>query len=386
VVAIGVVVVAIAGAIAGRYIAGDPFTKDWRDLQSSTREIREIGKVGERIKNAFDSSTTMAAQAYLAVIAVEHRDQLAPLVDRIRLDNSLRPAPLKWLRDIRSLDDLVPPDQDAKREVLAQIRHLIDDPTLRSSLDDRERAELLKVRPPDHLAPITDADVPAQLIWPFVERDGSVGKIAILRGSSKLDSFNVADRLRFAAEVRAIELPPGAQIAGEAMVVADIIDTMERDTPWMVTFALLGAIIGVIAVVGRRRHGAVTLACGLSGVVVMIATCALVGLRVHFVDLIALPITIGIGIDYSVNLAIRDREQGVLGPRHLISTTGSAVLLCSFTTTVGYATLLLSANGGIRAFGLAALIGEISCIAMALLIAPALLAMLRHRAERKSIA
>ena len=38
------------------------------------------------------------------------------------------------------------------------------------------------------------------------------------------------------------------------------------------------------------------------------------------------------------------------------------MLLCSFTTTVGYGTLMLSANGGIRAFGLAALLGEIACI------------------------
>ena len=45
----------------------------------------------------------------------------------------------------------------------------------------------------------------------------------------------------------------------------------------------------------------------------------------------------------------------------------------------GYATLLLSANGGIVAFGLAALLGELSCVLMAVLVAPALFAMLRRR-------
>ena len=47
--------------------------------------------------------------------------------------------------------------------------------------------------------------------------------------------------------------------------------------------------------------------------------------------------------------------------------------LCSFTTVVGYASLLFSANKGIRSFGLAALIGEMTCIGAAIALAPALL-------------
>ncbi|MBA3540149.1 MAG: MMPL family transporter, partial [Deltaproteobacteria bacterium] len=123
--------------------------------------------------------------------------------------------------------------------------------------------------------------------------------------------------------------------------------------------------------------------CGLAGVVLMIAACAAIGLKVHFLDLIALPITIGLGIDYSVNLVARDREDGGRrGPRHLLATTGGAVLLCSYTTTVGYGSLILSSNGGVRAFGIAAILGEITCVAMALLLAPALLVWWRGRDQR----
>ena len=62
-----------------------------------------------------------------------------------------------------------------------------------------------------------------------------------------------------------------------------------------------------------------------------------------------------------------------------MTTTGSAVLMCSYTTSIGYSTLMLSANGGIRAFGLAALLGELACILMALVVAPAWLSLLRQR-------
>jgi hypothetical protein len=380
-VAFGAALTLAAAVITARFVAGDPFTKDWRALQSTTPAISEGRALDAKLRAALDSQSLLAGQAYQVVIAAPRRDQMAPLAASIRAADAARPPAERWLQDIRSLDDLVPPDQPAKLAVLAELRKLIDDEALQASLEPAERAKLAKVRPPDELRPLADTGVPHDLVWPFVERDGSIGRLAVLRGSPRLDSFNVADRVRFAREIRALDVPAGTLAAGESLVVADIIETMERDAPWMVSFSLVGSMLAVLLVIGLRRHGAVALACGLSGVIVMIAMCAVAGLSVHFLDLIALPITIGIGIEYAVNLAARDREEGARGPRHLLATTGGAVLLCSYTTTVGYSTLMLSANGGIRAFGLAALFGEIACITMALLIAPALLALLRAHAR-----
>jgi uncharacterized protein len=376
------IVTAIAGAISAVYIAGDPFTKDWRDLQSSTDSINGARAIDAKIRRAFDNRSMLSGQAYQVVIAVDRRDQAATVVEAIRADNERRPPDKRWINDARALDDVVPPDQQAKLVVLREIDALAGDPDLRAALDDDERAHLDSLRPPDDLRPVTDADVPVALGWPFIEKDGTRGRLIVLRGSPRFNSFDVDDRLEFAREVRKLELPPGALVAGEALVVADIIETMERDAPKIIAFALAGSILTVILVLGVRRHGVVTIACGLAGVIVMIAGCALLGLRVHFLDLIALPITIGIGIDYAVNLAARDRLEGARGPRHVVATTGSTVLMCSYTTAVGYGTLMLSANGGIRAFGLAALVGEVACITMALVVAPVCLALLRDRATR----
>lgn len=379
-VAFGALLTTAAALITARFIASDPFTKDWRDLQSSTREIRDARALDAKLRAALDSGSLLAGQAYQVVIAVPERAQMPGVAASVRAADAALPPARRWLQDLRSLDDLVPPDQAQKLAVLADIRKLLDDEALQASLEPADRQKLARMRPPEGLRPILDAEVPQALAWPFVERTGELGRLAVLRGSSKLDSFNVADRVRFAGDIRGLALPRGTLAAGESLVVADIIETMERDAPWMVGFALVGSTLAVLLVIGMRRHGVVALACGLSGVTLMIAMCAVAGLSVHFLDLIALPITIGIGIEYAVNLSARDREEGDRGPRHLLATTGGAVLLCSYTTTVGYSTLMLSANGGIRAFGLAALFGEIACISMALIIAPALLALLRGRA------
>jgi predicted RND superfamily exporter protein len=382
VLAIGAVVTAIATVIAIHYIAADPFTKDWRDLQSTTSDILGARKIDAKIRGAFDSSSMLSGQAYQVVIAVERRDQVAPLVAKLRAADELRPPEKRWMRDARSLDDAIPPDQDKKRVVLHEIDDLIGDSALQATLSDEDKVRIEKLRPPRELAAVTDADVPMALAWPFVEKDGSRGKLIVIRGAPRFNSFDVSDRLAFAREVQTLELPPGALVAGEPLVVADIIKTMESDAPKIIGFALAGSVLTVLLVLGFRRHGAVTLASGTAGVVLMIAVCSLLGLKVHFLDLIALPITIGIGIDYAVNLAARDRQDGERGPRHLVATTGSTVLLCSYTTAVGYGTLMLSANGGIRAFGLAALVGELACITMALIVAPVLLARLRGRDPR----
>jgi predicted RND superfamily exporter protein len=278
-----------------------------------------------------------------------------------------------------SMDDLLPKQQTEKLAVLTEIRGMIDQPEVIDSLSPEDRAKLAKLRPPDDLRAISDADVPIELAWPFVERDGTRGRLVVMRGSTRLDSFNVDHRREFAAHTRALVLPVTAVAAGESLIVSDIIETMEADAPKMIVVALLGSVLAVFFVIGFRRHGLVTIACGLAGVIVMIAACAVAGLPAHFLDIIAVPITIGIGIDYAVNLAARDRLDGDRGPSYLLKTTGATVLLCSYTTSVGYGTLLLSANGGIRAFGLAALLGEITCVAVALIAAPAWLAVLRNR-------
>lgn len=384
VVVVGVGIAVLAAAMSVVYLANDPFTRDWRDLQSRTDSIRRANAIDRRIRAAIDPTAMLTGQTYLVVIAVPDRAQVGPLVARIRADDAARPPVRRWLTDVRSIEDLLPPDQAAKLTVLAELRALIDDPALQATLSDDERARLARLRPADDLRPLTDADVPLALAWPFTERDGTVGRLIVLRGSGRFRPFNVRDRLVFANEVGRIELPPGAIVAAETLIVADVVRSMEHDAPRMIAFALIGSVVVVVMVMGLRRHGLVTLASAGGGVTLMIALCALVGLKVHFLDLIALPITIGIGIDYAVNLAARDRQEGERGLDHVLRTTGATVLLCSYTTAVGYGALLLSANGGIRAFGLAALLGEIACITMALIVAPAALTLLRARADRRA--
>ena len=56
-------------------------------------------------------------------------------------------------------------------------------------------------------------------------------------------------------------------------------------------------------------------------------------------------------------------------------------MLCSLTTIIGYSSLLISANRALRSFGLAAAIGEVTCLSAAVLVLPALMLVLIRRRE-----
>ncbi len=103
-------------------------------------------------------------------------------------------------------------------------------------------------------------------------------------------------------------------------------------------------------------------------------------MRLNFLSAVAVPITIGIGVDYPLNVIARVRQELAAGGdvRSALRQTGAAVALCSATTVIGYLVLLGSDTGAIRSFGLAAVLGEVACLLAALLIGPAALVVLRR--------
>jgi uncharacterized protein len=73
----------------------------------------------------------------------------------------------------------------------------------------------------------------------------------------------------------------------------------------------------------------------------------------------------------------RYRERHDL--REAISSTGGAVALCSWTTIVGYGSLLVAQNQALRGFGGMAILSEVACLIAAIVALPAVLALVERR-------
>jgi hypothetical protein len=359
--------VAGAGVVTTRYLTDSPFESNFKNLRSRGAAITEERRWMHAIDKAFGEGIDAGF-----VIAVPRREDVAPLKQRLR-DADVDAAPRdKLFAHLDSLDDILPKQQVEKLAVLDQIRALLSSKEI-EALSDDERADLAKLRPPADLRVLGDSDVPEALAWPFIEADGARGKLILATAGPGYEVWDAHDTVRFADKVRALHLPADVHLGGASFVFADVLDAVLTDGPRATLAALFGAILVVLVVVGRNRHGVVTIMCGLGGTMLMLGAAALIGLKINFLDFVALPITIGIGIEYSVNIATRERQEGPGRGRAALATTGSAVAVCSYTTIVGYGSLLLSQNLGIRSFGLAAMLGELTCLAVALFLAPALL-------------
>jgi predicted RND superfamily exporter protein len=67
----------------------------------------------------------------------------------------------------------------------------------------------------------------------------------------------------------------------------------------------------------------------------------------------------------------------------VICETGSAVMLCSCTTVIGYGSLLMSGSQAFVSFGKLAVTGELTCIAAAILSLPSLWLLVQERRSRR---
>jgi uncharacterized protein len=360
-----------ATVIVVRYIAADPFEYDIKQLRSEGPDA-----VVARRWMALSDANFGRGFSGRTIIAADSRDQVPKIVEALQNADQGKPADQQTFGSVDSIEMFVPEDEPKRIAVLSDIRTLLDDPAI-EQLDDAERKELDALRPPDHLEPITYDNLPPSLRDKFVEKNGRVGYLISIRPANKLDEWNGRDLIRFANAVRVVHLSGGGTVStsGSSVIFADIVSSIAHDGPRVTLLAAGMLVVMVLLLVGPNRRGLAVIAATASGSLLMVAACALLGLKVSFLDFIALPITLGLGIDYAINIAHRQTAEGAPDPLVTLRTSGSAVFICSLTTIIGYGSLLASQNLAIRGFGTASLIGEVTCVLSALVLVPALLAL-----------
>jgi predicted RND superfamily exporter protein len=369
-----------SGVGACHYLAGRPFENDFKNLRSSGQALKEARRWTDQINGAFGRGISGGT-----IIALPSRQRARAVAESLRAADRSRPPGQRLFARVSTLDDFAPPDQEDKLVLLEEIRVLLTPATL-ATMNETDRRIALELKPLAHLDRIAPADVPPELAWPFTEQDGTRGRLIVATTGPGFDLWRTEDLDRFVGSFRALGLGTDLVVGGNAFVQHDIVRSVDSDGPRATVVAAVGAVLVVLLMLGATRQAAVTLLCAASGVFLLLSAASFLGLKINFLDFVALPITIGIGIDYAVNIAARHRAEGPGSSGRIVMAVGPAVALCSYTTVVGYASLLLSENQGIRSFGLAALIGELTCLCAALALAPALLDLRRRkRAEQTAV-
>jgi predicted RND superfamily exporter protein len=170
-----------------------------------------------------------------------------------------------------------------------------------------------------------------------------------------------------------------ARLAGSIPLTSDILDSIDSDAPIASMVAFIGVTVMVLAVLRLQAASLYVLGSLIMGVLWLAGVMMFLRIKINFCNFIAFPITLGIGVDYAVNVMTRWVQDGRRDISGAVRSTGSAVILCSTTTIIGYSSLLLAKNRALYYFGLLAVSGELTCIVTAILALPALLVLLGRR-------
>lgn len=103
------------------------------------------------------------------------------------------------------------------------------------------------------------------------------------------------------------------------------------------------------------------------------ASAILLGVPFNFADVIVLPLLLGIGVDTSIHLVHRSRQQSP-GDRGLLQTsTANAVVFSAATTIASFGSLAFAAHRGMSSLGQLLTLGVACTVVCNLIVLPALL-------------
>ncbi len=297
---------------------------------------------------------------------------------------------------ISVIEDIYPGSQERKYAILQEL-HRVLTPGVRAKLGQEEAALVRDYLPSPVPPPFAMKDLPEALLKGYQEANGKLGTVLQVyprlntpgEGEESRGTWNGEEVIRYTALLREAITKSGvpAVILGQNPISADMLEAIEKDGPKATFFAFLAVAILVVLLFPRWKQAAPMLLALLLGVLWMVGAMGAFHWRINFLNFIALPITFGIGIDYSVNIfgrLYRERKQGQkTDVVQVIRETGAAVVLCSLTTTIGYGSLLLSGSQAFVSFGKLAVTGEITCIAAAILSLPSIWLLLEDRRAKR---
>jgi hypothetical protein len=110
-----------------------------------------------------------------------------------------------------------------------------------------------------------------------------------------------------AAEVRGVHLPDGrvVPVAGEAMILADILDMVSREGWQILLAAATAVVLALWASLGRLRTALLCLAPTAASVAALFGLLPLTGSTFNYLNIVAIPVLIGVTVDASVHLLSR---------------------------------------------------------------------------------
>lgn len=279
--------------------------------------------------------------------------------------------------------NVIPDDQQDKLDVIREIkkkaRRLPDDLS-KINLSKRKMEIFVSILDTNVKDVITIDKLPEKVKDYFTEMDGSLGKMVFISvdlNELERDIYLMIDFIDRLNELSAETLgEDNYNTTGIIPISTELAKMMIKDASRCVGFAF-GAILFIFFIFYRKLRLFPMMVLNFCfAMSIFIVIIPLFGIKINFLNFIAIPMTFGIGIDYSSNIIqnVFKREEESEKMKRALESAGPFVIVASLTTIIGYSSLIFTKTMALSSFGLLCLVGEIITLLGALLILPGLYA------------
>ena len=159
-------------------------------------------------------------------------------------------------------------------------------------------------------------------------------------------------------------------VAGEYMALGALYRLLMRDLPLVGGLALL--MVCALTFIDLKRLTWAMSASGtlLAGIIWAGSMVEAFGIKMSLLNVVGIPILLGIGVDVVIHLLHRLRDEGPGGVRRALRTTGVAASISTLTTMASFGALLVAGNRGVRSLGELIVVGLAMIFVVSVVVLP----------------
>ncbi len=375
--AMAIVIAAVTFAAFGLWHAGEiPFRNNFRLLRGTSPATEFLDYVDENVGIGFNPTVILTRN-------VDHAAAVAALARQQKTDG-LSGDPSR-IGKVFSIADLLPQDSKEVRRQIEKLRGILDDPKLdRAEKKGGERGEQLALaRRMSRAEPWGIDELPEVFRRRLTTKDGSEFIVFVwpkerndadYQAAAWEDELNILSKKMDAAEIV-------HSMADETLILAWIYRLILADGPPLLAVAAAVVLIFLMLDFRSLKRTALVAFPLSIGMLSFIGTMYALGMELNMFNIIVVPSIIGIGIDNVVHIYHRYRDRGLGSIIFVLRTTGTAALLASLTTGIGFGSSVISHHLGLKSLGILAVLGIASTFIAAAFFFPCLLTLLEKRNE-----
>ena len=213
--------------------------------------------------------------------------------------------------------------------------------------------------------PLTLENLPSEIKNRFTGKSGNIFLINVY------PEKNIWEDSRFLYRFTDEATELSEKATGLPPIFVELMDIMSKDGKKATYLAIIAVFLVLLLDFRSLKYALVGMVPLIFGAIWMTGLMEISGLKFTMMNILAVPLIIGIGIDDGVHILHRWKIEKNLDI--VYRSTGKAILLTSLTTMLGFGSLWFATYRGLGSMGIALFIGVGTCFLATLFIIPAIL-------------